>query len=303
MNKEELINKWLSGTLTQEESSAFESLEDAAFLKGIVDNASAFKASHFSSPGDYSQLKDRLGKKDESKGKIRWIGPLLRVASVVLIGFVLSYFLWPGSVTKIDTRIGEQTTITLPDESRVTINAVSELAFNERKWDKNRQVRLIGEAFFDVVKGSKFKVITPEGEITVLGTEFNVKQRGDFFEVSCYEGKVQVVSGNYKVILEVGDKFRSSGGKFTTGKNSFSAPQWTQNTSTFERVAISEVFTELERQFGISVTFENVDSTLLFTGGFTHGDLENALKSITEPLNLHYSITETNNVRVMPGEK
>ena len=303
MNKEELIKKWLSDALSPEESAAFEKLEDAAFMKGIVDDAAAFKASQFAAPGDYQQLKTRLSTREPAKEKIHWIRPLLRVASVVLIGFVLSYFLWPGNTTKIETNFGEQTSVSLPDKSMVTLNAVSELAFNEKKWDKSRKVRLIGEAFFDVVKGSRFQVITPEGEITVLGTEFNVKQRGQFFEVSCYEGRVQVISGQRELILEVGDSFRSDGGDFSTGKNSYPTPQWTQNTSTFERVAIVEVIAELERQFGVVITLENVKADQLFTGGFSHDHLDNALKSITEPLNLDYSITETNNVRVIPGEK
>ena len=222
---------------------------------------------------------------------------------MVVIGFVLSYLFWPGSVTKIETQIGEQTTLTLPDASTVMINAVSEVAFNEKKWDDDRKIKLIGEAFFDVVKGSRFQVITPEGEITVLGTEFNVKQRGSFFEVSCYEGRVQVTSGQSDVILEVGDTFRSYQGTITTGKNSFAAPQWTRQVSTFARVPLSEVFAELERQYGVKVTFGDVNTELLFTGGFAHDSLDNALKSITEPLNLDYIISATNNVRVVSGEK
>lgn len=303
MNKEELIKKWLSDGLSAEENAAFETLEEAAFLKEIVADASAFKASNFSTPEDYRALKNRIEERETSKGKVLWIRPLLRIASVLLIGFVLSYFLWPGGMTKMDTQFGQQATLTLPDESKVLINAVSEIAFNEKKWEKDRKVRLIGEAFFDVVKGSRFQVITPEGEVTVLGTEFNVKQRGNFFEVACYEGRVQVISGQNEVILEVGDNFRSHAGTITTGKNSFSAPQWTQNVSAFDRVSISEVFAELERQYGVTVTFENVNTNQLFTGGFTHENLDNALKSITEPLNLDYIISETNNVRVISGEK
>ncbi len=251
-------------------------------------HAAAFKASHFSSPADYQALKNRLEKREASKGKVYWIRPLLRIASVVLIGFALSYFLWPGGLTKIETKIGEQTTFTLPDASTVMVNAVSEVAFNEKKWNKDRKIQLIGEAFFDVVKGSRFQVITPEGEITVLGTEFNVKQRGSFFEVACYEGSVKVTSGQSDVILEVGDTFRSYQGSITTGKNSFTTPQWTRNVSTFERVSLSEVFAELERQYEVVISFDNVNTELLFTGGFTHDNLDNALNSITEPLNLDY---------------
>jgi ferric-dicitrate binding protein FerR (iron transport regulator) len=301
MNREKLIEKWLSGTLSTEESAAFEKLEDVAFLKGIVDDAAAFKASQFSNVAEYSDLKSKLAAKP--KGAIYWMKPLLRVASVVLIGFVLSYLFWPKGSVKIDTQFGEQATVSLPDESKVIINAVSELAYNEKNWSEDRKVKLIGEAFFDVVKGSRFEVVTPAGEITVLGTEFNVKQRGDFFEVTCYEGSVKVVSGQNEVILEIGDNFRSAGGKISTGKNIYSEPQWTKAVSTFERVPVSEVFAELERQFGVVVSFENVDTGQLFTGGFSHGNLDNALKSISEPLDLEYIITKTNKVRVKAGEK
>ena len=65
MNKEELVKKWLSGTLSPEETAAFESLEEAAFLRDIIEDATAFKASHFSAPEDYQTLKKRLDNNGE----------------------------------------------------------------------------------------------------------------------------------------------------------------------------------------------------------------------------------------------
>lgn len=303
MNKDELIKKWLADELSPEESSAFEALEDASFLKDIITDAAAFKASHFSKPEDYQRFKDRLRDRDSRSKKVIWIRPLLRIASVFLIGFALYYFLWPNNLTEINTQFGEQLVVALPDESSVRVNAHSEIVFNEKKWASNRQVRLEGEAFFDVVKGGRFQVVTPEGEITVLGTEFNVKQRGSFFEVKCYEGRVQVSSGDHMVILEVGDNFRSANGEISTGKNSFDTPQWTRNISTFQRIAVSEVFAELERQYSVEILLEEINTDQLFTGGFVHDNLEKALKSITEPLNLDYVIINTNKVRVRPREK
>ncbi|MBT8179931.1 MAG: FecR family protein [Eudoraea sp.] len=303
MNKDELIKKWLADELSPEEASAFESLEDASFLKDIITDASAFKASHFSKPEDYQIFKDRLRDRDSRSKKVIWIKPLLRIASVFLIGFALYYFLWPNNLTEINTQFGEQLVVALPDESSVRVNAQSEIVFNEKKWASNREVKLEGEAFFDVVKGGRFQVVTPEGEITVLGTEFNVKQRGSFFEVKCYEGRVQVNSGDHMVILEVGDNFRSANGEISTGKNSFNTPQWTRNISNFQRIAVSEVFAELERQYGVEIIIEEINTDQLFTGGFVHDNLDKALKSITEPLQLDYKIITTDKVRVRPREK
>ena len=47
--------------------------------------------------------------------------------------------------------MAEQTTVTLPDNSEVFLNAASEVRFNDKSWEDKREVNLKGEAFF---KGS-----------------------------------------------------------------------------------------------------------------------------------------------------
>ena len=71
------------------------------------------------------------------------------------------------------------------------------LKYASNKWDKKRRVRLEGEAFFKVAKGSTFTVDTKTGSVKVLGTQFNVKNRIGFFEVVCYEGLVGVTVSDY----------------------------------------------------------------------------------------------------------
>ena len=154
-----------------------------------------------------------------------------------------------------------------------------------------------GEAFFDVAKGAKFDVVTTKGTVSVLGTEFNVKQRGNFFEVACFEGTVRVVTDDYTEILQAGDNFKLFDGEMATGKNTYEEPQWTKNRSYFQRVPVSEVFAELERQYDVTVTFEDIDSNQLFTGVFLHNDLETALMSVSEPLDLQYQILKPGMVR------
>ncbi|WP_422859707.1 FecR family protein [Flagellimonas sp. S174] len=297
MDQETLIQKWILEDLSVEESKAFDALEDAPFYKGIIDDAAQFKASNFSKIDDFETFKARLITPDPKVRKLQWIKPMLRIASVAVILFGLSYFFLFSNPTEVQTLAAQKTTIELPDASQVVLNVLSEISYDENKWDTQREIKLEGEAFFDVAKGAKFDVVTSKGTVSVLGTEFNVKQRGSFFEVACFEGTVQVVTNGHTQILQAGDNFKLFNGDMATGKNSFDEPQWTKNTSYFQRTPIFEVFAELERQYNVNITFETVDADQLFTGGFVHNDFETALKAISEPLDLNYEILKPGAVR------
>ena len=89
----------------------------------------------------------------------------------------------------------------MPDGSSVNLNAGSELEYTSFNWKKNRVLSLGGEAFFKVKKGKTFTVITKEGNVKVLGTQFKVKSREKLYEVTCFEGKVQVVIQKDTLVL------------------------------------------------------------------------------------------------------
>ncbi|WP_281540727.1 FecR family protein [Maribacter aestuarii] len=302
MDKDNLIQKWLLDELSEEESKKFDALEDASFYKNIISDASSFKASNFSTVDDFETFKKRNMVPDTKVRKLEWIKPMLRIASIVVIAIGVYFFFLSNQLTEVQTLVAEKTTIELPDASKVVINALSEVSYDKGKWDNKREIRLKGEAFFDVAKGAKFDVITPEGTVSVLGTEFNVKQRNGFFEVACFEGTVRVVSDGHTEILQVGDNFKIVNGIKTSGKNSYNEPQWTNNTSYFQRVPVSEVLDELQRQYAIKITVDNVDTDQLFTGGFVHGDLDNALKAISEPMSLDFEILKGTEVRFSKGD-
>ena len=303
MDKNDLIRKWLSGELSPQESEAFEALEEASFYREIISDAAAFKAPGLSGGADSPVLGKRLPQDHEPQLKRNWVRPLMRIASVLVLGLAMYYLLFQQNLVRVETGVGEKTTITLPDASSVALNALTEISFNESKWEDNREVQLEGEAFFDVAKGAKFVVATSAGSVSVLGTEFNVRHRGRVFEVRCFEGQVKVVSGEHTTVLREGDNFRISNGVVSSGKNTDSFPRWTRNTSDFQRVPMSEVFSELQRQYDVDILLETVDPEQLFTGGFEHGNLELALRSITEPMGLSYSINKNNEVRVKPREQ
>ena len=303
MNKEYLVKKWLADQLTDAEREAFEQLDDFQLHKDILDNAAQFKSTGFSQMDSFDTFSKRLNEVAKPVRKMNWVKPLLRIASVFVIGFSIYYFFLFNNVVEVQTLASEKTTIELPDASMVIVNAMSEVRYSKRKWQQKRELKLQGEAFFDVAKGSKFSVITSEGTVSVLGTQFNIKQRGNYFEVECFEGIVKVTSKNTSEQLIAGDRYRFSNGQASLGKTLYQQPQWTKNVSSFDRIPIFEVIAELERQYNIEVEMDKVQTERLFTGGFVHDNLENALKSIGEPLDLDYAIEAGNHVRLYTREK
>ncbi|HSR61328.1 MAG TPA: FecR domain-containing protein, partial [Robiginitalea sp.] len=235
-----------------------------------------------------------------SAGRRAWFRPLLRIASVLLIGLLISYFFVYNPGTQIETAAGEKREVTLPDASLVLLNAHSELRFKTSRWESERSVTLEGEAYFRVAKGSRFDVVTPQGTVSVLGTEFNVRQRGDDLEVRCYEGLVRVETPGRQLELAAGHFFQLLQGQVSSGTHQESGPSWAQEISRFDRVPLAEVAAELERLFGVEIQLEGVDGNRLFTGSFLHEDLDQALQAVTRPLSLEYHKSSDQRIIIRP---
>jgi ferric-dicitrate binding protein FerR (iron transport regulator) len=302
MDKDYLLKKWLNDELSDTEKEAFLQSDDYSFYKDIIDNANHFKASNFSKAEDFETFNAKYQSQKPKVKKLKWLNPLLRVASIVVIGFALYFTIFQETTIEIQTLAHEQTTIELPDASIVTLNAKSQVSYDKKAWSKHREIKLAGEAFFIVSKGNTFDVITKDGKVTVVGTQFNVKQRDNYFEVKCFEGVVKVTSQFITKTLNAGDTYRFLDNEFSESKTILKEPQWTKNKSSFESVPLKEVIAELERQYDIKITTKQLDGSRLFTGVFTHNNLENALMSVSQPMNLTYEINTANQV-VIHGNK
>ena len=296
MDKEYLLKKWLNNDLTPDEYKAFLELDDYESNQAIIDNASAFKASQFNTPANFESFKKQYQESKEKVKPLNWKSPVLKIASIIVVALTLYTAFYFNNTTEIKTLASEKTTIELPDASQVTLNSVSKISFNKSSWSSSRSLNLEGEAYFKVSKGNTFDVITSRGTVTVVGTEFNVKQRKDFFYVECYEGIVSVKSDTISRMLHAGDSFKIYNGAFSENHSNLIEPKWINHSSSFHAIALKDVLSELERQYNIEVTHKGIDTSSLFTGGFTHSNLEEALISITQPMNLKYELNSSNRV-------
>lgn len=287
MKREDLIIKWLDNELNVQELEAFKQLEDYNDLVKLSNSVMQFKAPEYNTSEELNTALMHINSKRRSTN---WLSPVLRIAAVLALSFSVYYYTSTLD-TNISTLAAQKTEIQLPDASQVSLNTSSTLTYNKSDWKTNRDITLQGEAFFKVTKGSKFNVKTSAGTVTVLGTQFNIKQRHNYFEVICYEGSVKVTHNTNIVILKPGNSFLLIDGEIIAKeKETASNPSWINNESSFKSMPFAYVIREFERQYNVTINTQDIDLKQLFTGSFVHNNKELALKSITLPLNLNYSL-------------
>jgi ferric-dicitrate binding protein FerR (iron transport regulator) len=288
--KEDLIKKWLKDELSPEELEAFKKLDDYSSYVKLSDYSKLFKAPEFDQDQNLEGLKSKLPS-SQINSRAPYLKYIAAIAAVFLIAFTL--FKTMGSSTGLEsfeTLTTKTENISLPDQSLVSLNANSQMSFDSEDWSNNRELELEGEAYFKVEKGSKFSVNTTYGNVEVLGTVFNVKSREYVFEVVCYEGSVGVNLGDSTHILKPNDRLIIDDSKVLLDKVNLSIPDWKNGISIIESKPLEFVLNDLKNYYDIKFEASNIDTTKIYTGSFTHDNLEIALNSITLPLGLSYKI-------------
>ena len=271
------LSKWLNDEMSAEELSEFQADKNFAIFEKIKKYSSELETPAF----DEQKMLSKIVTSPKKEVKIiplfkNW---MVRVAAILLIGMGLLFtFRNVASYTEF-ADYGVQNTFSLPDNSEVVLNSGSEIQYKKWNWDNNRSLNLEGEAFFKVAKGKKFEVNTPQGKVTVLGTQFNVKQRGNYFDVSCYEGKVKVNFGNNEFILTKGMSVAVRDGKTIPipPKNTLK-PEWLEQEMVFYQESLPSIVAEFERHFNIELELNTTGNGQLFTGTIPAKNSDTALQ-------------------------
>lgn len=307
MTNDELLHKWIQGELTPGELEVFRQRPEYESLVTLYENTEGLTPPAFDSEAMLSsillQAKTPAVTSTGKRISIQfWLKAGLAASLLIIAGWFL--FLQPGQSVVVESGIADQVKGSLPDQSTFVLNAQSSLGYDLKEWSDRRVVRLNGEAYFEVKKGASFTVQTGSGQVQVLGTQFNVRSRGQLLEVNCQSGKVAVLSVGGKLIDELGPgdairiKPESEPERWkTTGTGSAS---WTEGISRFYKVPLATVLDELQRQYKIEINPGTVDTTTILTCNFQHKDLESALKTTLSSLGIRYEIEDGNKVILNP---
>ena len=181
----------------------------------------------------------------------KWIGS----AAAAVIALFLLYNI-PVFTTKsiqpeialntIKVPAGQRVEVTLSDGTHIWLNARSEFSYPASFNGNTREVRLKGEAFFDVAKdrNKKFIVNTGRCEVEVLGTQFNVEAYNENeFSTALIQGSVKVSLNNGKLTV--------------TPITDFNPYSWKEGLITFKDINFKDLMKELEKNFGIRIIIDN----------------------------------------------
>ena len=289
--KENYLAKWLNGELTKAEMKVFRDSPEFETYERIASVSSRLEGPAFDTEAALDRVKQaRAG----NTGKVRRLQPAVRwlsIAAAVILMLTAGYFYINSLEATVEAKFAQRQELRLPDASEVLLNAGSELTYSKTKWDEKRQVRLTGEAYFKVAKGETFTVETPAGTVAVLGTQFNVLQRGDVFIVSCYEGRVRVTHKSKTIELPAGSAYRVVGSTaFKSETVEGDRPSWTGEETAFRSMPLSFVIDEFRRQYNMEVETRGFDLSRRYTGTISNTNMDLALQSISAPLQLTYEV-------------
>ena len=159
------------------------------------------------------------------------------------------------------TRRSEFKYLLLPDSTQVWLNAASSLQFSQDINRKTREVRLSGEAFFDVRHADRVPFVIYTGRVStiVLGTAFNIKAYPDLekITVSVQRGKVKVRCENKDVAVLVRGQQATIGNQDRKVKEApmkpTETPAWHEGNLAYDDYTIGDIALDLERVYDVSI--------------------------------------------------
>lgn len=171
----------------------------------------------------------------------------------------------------VSTPAATTTLVTLSDGTKVMLNANSTLEYPASFDDAEvREVRLKGEAHFEVTKNPHRPFVVRAGEMRtqVLGTIFDVKAyRKDAPKVTLMQGRVKVSNADTEVEMRPGQTATLQADKIVVSKASSSASDWLEGDFDMDQVTLAEAMSDIGAWYNKTVVFQsqaNMDKLIHF---------------------------------------
>lgn len=226
---------------------------------------------------------------------------------------------------EMEVPYGSKSLITLPDGSKVWVNAGSKITYPADFGVTERNVYFTGEAYFDValMEETPFFVNTDLVKIKVFGTAFNVKayKDDDLVETTLDHGAISIIRNDAPdKVINVAPKQKISirretpqlsvsptpataakvtpipvkGLEVLEMKNTEVITAWKDNRLVFEQEPLGSLAKQLERRYNVQIRFSNENiKHIRYTGAIKEMPVDQVLEAITTPFPISYQIKGT----------
>lgn len=253
----------------------------------------------------------RTAAQSRRRKAFRWTAVAAAIAATVAMSWAGYRFATKGNEKElanicIATPNGSRTMVSMPDGSRIWLNAGSEITYSKGFGDTDRNVTLSGEACFDVAKDKElpFVVSTKSATLKVLGTKFTFRAypedreltieliRGHVDIESRKTGKHIDMKPNEKAVID-----SRTGQMAKRNIDASRSDSWTKGELFFDEMPLRQIAHSLERAYGVRIKVS--DS---IAGKHFYGTFSSAGTSIDEVLKTMSGTRQMSYRRTAPGE-
>jgi len=250
------------------------------------------------------QMKKRQRANHVSLAPLFSLATYKNIAAVLLLP-LLGTFLWfvlsnneaDSKLMSVKTEMGDRAHFYLPDGTEVFMNAMSTLSYDMAYASDNRNVKIIGEAFFKVQKNKTLPFVVQTDSLTIeaLGTQFIVRNHNDeaYAEALLVEGSIEVNDCASSLILVPGEAIEYEKAKLKMTKKTFNrglSLAWTKGQLYFSNDGIDQVVRKIEHWYGVKVIYNSKEfnSETLTLKMRKEETLYNLLAVVSEAMHLNY---------------
>lgn len=278
------------------------------------------KSKQFDTTGAYALFQDQVQTynaqndipeyKVRQKFSINWKA-FIKYAAIITICILVSYQFFryqsplpvQQGISQIVVPNGSKTDLYLLDGTQVILNAGSKLEVQPGFGQKERVVKLLGEAFFNVAHDSDrpFFVETENVKVKVLGTRFNVNayDTNEEIQVDLLEGSIEMTVPQSEAIKlqpqQTAVYHVASHSLSLKTQDDHSAIGWIDDTLIFSDETFEQIAYQLERKFDVKINIlNNSIKKQRFNGDFVKGEtIDQIFNVITSDRRYHYKITKS----------